>query len=167
MEMSDVKPMESQDVDMEMSEVKPMEISEVKNMKISELKNMKFSNLTNMDISELIKNKAQLLEGVEQIDKIIRDKWKEQMVKQSRIDAFVVEALRFCTMDIPALGEEWIASMQEPQFMRLFHMAFVTRKYNNCFYKNEIDIHNYEYEEFFGDSLLRSAMIEIDRKSVV
>ena len=50
--MSDVKPMEIQDVDME----KPMEIWEVKNMKISELKNMKFSNLTNMDISELIKN---------------------------------------------------------------------------------------------------------------
>lgn len=160
MEMSDVSPMEIQDVDME----KPMEIWEVKNMKISELKNMKFSNLTNMDISELIKNKAQLLEGVEQIDKIIRGKWKEQMVTQSRVDAFVVETLRFCTMDIPELGEEWIASMQQPQFMGLFHMAFVTRKYNNCYYKNEIDQRNYEFQEYFGDSFLRSVMIEIITK---
>lgn len=128
---------------------------------MSAVNNVTMSEEKNVNIDELIKEKAQLLDGVERIDKILRNQLKKEIVKHTRFDKFVVEMLRACTKDIPALGEEWIQSMQKPQFMRLFHMAFVTRKYNNCFYKDQIDAYNYEILEYFGDSLLRFMMIEI------
>lgn len=111
-----------------------------------------------------MERKVQLLQEVEHIDKTIRENLKLNMEKQVRLDAFVVKVLRACTVDIPELGEEWIASMQEPQFIRLFHMAFVTRKYNNANFKQECDKYNYEYLEFFGDTFLKAAMVEIVTK---